>query len=308
MKSKINLQSNPEEVYDKLVDRNGLNEFGLTMTYFDSLYLHKDFWSNRQPYGLSTKTFKTYVEFAKYEVPWGLGWDVDVIKAHCKRKPHIWNEHLDNLPEIGEHGGNRKKDHIKTRNSKSGNNKEYLIQKLKKHSPEIADEVISGKISANQGMIKAGLRKEVITIKLDAKDISKKIIDNLDSKDIKKIFDDLNRYLHQKDKIVPKKNDYGYVKFTESKLPLDYCIKYFKKSYWGSFNDMIRAKRHYFDMLKNNPFDKILNKKSIKESYVSFIETPILEGGLGSSIEDFEKLFVFEFDVLDKHKELLSNK
>jgi hypothetical protein len=191
-----------QEVYDKLVNIAGHNNFGLTMSYFNFLYADKEFWSKRQPYGLSLKTFNSYVEFAKYEVPWGLGFDIDVIKACCKRNPDIWNEYLDNLPEIGEHGGNRKKDYIghqNGKNNKSGNNKEYLIQKLKKHSPEIANEVISGKISANQGMIKAKLRKEIITVKLDAKDISKKILANFERDEIKEIFNDLNRYLNEKE-------------------------------------------------------------------------------------------------------------
>jgi hypothetical protein len=300
-----------EDTYDKLVNIAGQNNFGLTMTYFIAVYEDKDFWAKRQPCGLSLKKFNSFVEFAMYEVPWGLGFDIDVIKACCKRNPNIWNEYLDNLPEIGEHGGNRKKDYVghqNGKNNKSGNNKEYLIQKLKKHSPEIADEVISGKISANQGMIKAGLRTEVITVKHNAKDISKKILANFERDEIKEIFNDLNRYLNEKEKFDVKKRENSYVKFTESKLPLDVTIKYFIEFYHNGFYNVEDAKKYYFEMIEQNGFDNISNKESRKLSYKEFIETPILEGGLGSNIDDFEKLFVFDFDVLDKHKELLSNK
>ena len=107
MTSAISLSTNPEEVYNKLIDINGINSFGLAMTYFDSLYSFKDFWSKRHPYGLSPKTFTTYVEFARYEVPWGLGWDIDVIKAHCKRKPNIWQEHEEQINPMPKHGINQ---------------------------------------------------------------------------------------------------------------------------------------------------------------------------------------------------------
>lgn len=88
-------------------------------------------------------------------------------------------------------------------------------------------------------------------------------------------------------------------------MPLDFSIKYFIKSYHGGLHNVRDAKRHYFEMIEHNAFDDILNKRSRHEAYKSFIETPILEGGLGSNIDDFEKLFVFDFDVLDKHKEIL---
>lgn len=195
MNKTISLSIDPEEVYNNLVNMAGQNNFGLTQTYFNSLYKNKDFWHIRQPDRLSKKTFDSFVDFANYEVPWGLGFDLDVIKACCKREPNIWNEYLDKLPKTAKHGGNRKKDYIKASTYKGGNNKEYLIQKLKKEHPEIASEVISGKISANKGMIKAGLRQETVSIKFNPKDISEKIISNLDPIDIKKIFEALKTHL-----------------------------------------------------------------------------------------------------------------
>ena len=96
------------------------------------------------------------------------------------------------------------------------------------------------------------------------------------------------------------------VRFTESKTPLDFSIKYFIKSYHGGLHNVQSAKKHYFEMIEQNAFDDILNKRSRHEAYKSFIETPILEGGLGSSQEDFVKYFRDHEDVLVKHRDLWS--
>ena len=187
---------NPEEVYDKLVDINGLNSFGLAMTYFDSLYSFKDFWSNRHPYGLSPKTFITYVEFARYEVPWGLGWDINVIKAHCKRKPNIWDEYLQEINPLKTNGSRRYVNEFDISNSnKGGTSKEYQIQRLKRDSPDIAIKVINREISAKQGMEIAGLKDKTVTVKCKAEDFVVKAINNLETNQIEKLVQDLSLYL-----------------------------------------------------------------------------------------------------------------
>lgn len=197
MTSVIIQEINPEEVYDKLVDINGLNSFGLTMTYFDSLYSFKDFWSNRHPYGLSPKTFTTYVEFARYEVPWGLGWDIDVIKAHCKRKPNIWKEHeeqINSLKNVGRDWNNNNVD-ISTLNIEGGTSRQYQIQRLKRDAPDIAIKVINREISAKQGMEIAGLKDRTVTVKCKAEDFVTKAINNLETNQIEKLVQDLSLYL-----------------------------------------------------------------------------------------------------------------
>jgi hypothetical protein len=188
---------NPDEVYDKLVDINGLNSFGLAMTYFDSLYSFKDFWSNRHPYGLSMKKFNTYVEFARYEVPWGLGWDIDVIKAHCKRNANIWKEYeeqINPLKNVGRDWDNNNVD-ISTLNIAGGTSRQYQIQRLKRDAPDIAIKVIEGELSAKQGMEIAGLKDKTVVVKCKAEDFVVKAINNLETNQIEKLVQDLSLYL-----------------------------------------------------------------------------------------------------------------
>ena len=199
MTSAISLSTNPEEVYNKLIDINGINSFGLAMTYFDSLYSFKDFWSNRHPYGLSPKTFTTYVEFARYEVPWGLGWDIDVIKAHCKRKPNIWQEHEEQINPMPKHGINQHNGggYMSPPQIDKGNSRQYQIQRLKRDAPDIATKVINREISAKQGMEIAGLKDRTVVVKCKAEDFVTKAINNLEINQIEKLVQDLTLYLKE---------------------------------------------------------------------------------------------------------------
>jgi len=189
---------NPEEVYNKLVDIAGQNNYGLTMTYFNSLYLNTEFWKVRHPYGLSKKTFNSYVEFANYEVPWGLGWEKDVIKAYCKRNEHIWTEYEQQLNSLKTHGTRRyvNEGNILPSFIKRGDSRTYIIQRLKRDAPDIAARVINGEMSANAGMQLAGLKDKTVVVKCKADDFLIKAINNLEIVQIEKLVQDLQLYLN----------------------------------------------------------------------------------------------------------------
>jgi hypothetical protein len=197
MKSTISLSTNPEEVYNKLIDINGINSFGLAMTYFDSLYSFKEFWSNRHPYGLSIKKFNSYVEFARYEVPWGLGWDIDVIKAHCKRKPNIWEEYEEQINPLNKNGINQHNIGCSNLHPNNDRGRQYQIQRLKRDAPDIATKVINREISAKQGMEIAGLKDRTVIVKCKAEDFVTKAINNLEINQIEKLVQDLSLYLKE---------------------------------------------------------------------------------------------------------------
>jgi hypothetical protein len=197
MTSAIILKTNPEEVYNKLIDINGINSFGLAMTYFDSLYSFKEFWSNRHPYGLSMKTFNSYVEFARYEVPWGLGWDIDVIKAHCKRKPNIWQEYEEQSNPLKTYGGDKVNFEGSNLSSNIDRGRQYQIQRLKRDAPDIAIKVINREISAKQGMEIAGFKDRTVIVKCKAEDFVTKAINNLEINQIEKLVQDLSLYLKE---------------------------------------------------------------------------------------------------------------
>ncbi|NBW18298.1 MAG: hypothetical protein EBR82_61025 [Caulobacteraceae bacterium] len=93
---------------------------------------------------------------------------------------------------------------------------------------------------------------------------------------------------------------------TEGKVPLSVTKQYFVSAYHGGYKNIQDSKKLYFELIEQNAFEDIANKRSRQELYISFIESPILEGGLGSTINDFEYYFRDELDVLDKHRELIN--
>jgi hypothetical protein len=143
------------------------------------------------------KKFNTYVEFARYEVPWGLGWDIDVIKAHCKRNANIWQEYEKQIKPSNKNGvRNYSTFDISKVDNKGGTSKEYQIQRLKRDAPDIATKVINRELSAKQGMEIAGLKDKTVVVKCKAEDFVTKAINNLEVNQIEKLIHDLSLYLN----------------------------------------------------------------------------------------------------------------
>ena len=192
-----------DDIYNILIDINGHNAWTLNMDYFTMLYEDRTFWSVRSPKNLSSKTFNCYVEFARYEVPWGLGWDIDVIKACCKRNFMIWKEYEEELNPLKTNGSRRYVNEFDISNSnKGGTSKEYQIQRLKRDAPDVAIKVINREISAKQGMEIAGLKDRTVVVKCKAEDFLIKAINNLEINQLEKLNYELqlfiNNYLNER--------------------------------------------------------------------------------------------------------------
>jgi hypothetical protein len=193
-----------DDIYNILIDINGHNAWTLNMDYFTMLYEDRTFWSVRSPKNLSSKTFKSYVEFAMYEVPWGLGWDKDIIKAHCKIPTYIWKEYEDQLNPLKTYGGDKVNFEvdISTSNIEGGTSRQYQIQRLKRDAPDIAIKVINRELSAKQGMEIAGLKDKTVVVKCKAEDFLIKAINNLEINQLEKLNYELqlfiNNYLNER--------------------------------------------------------------------------------------------------------------
>jgi hypothetical protein len=192
-----------DDIYNILIDINGHNAWTLNMDYFTMLYEDRNFWSVRSPKNLSSKTFKSYVEFAMYEVPWGLGWDKDIIKAHCKIPTYIWKEYEEQInpsKNVGRDWNNNVS--IETLKINGGSNRDYTIQRLKRDAPDIAVKVINREISAKQGMEIAGLKDRTVVVKCKAEDFLIKAINNLEINQLEKLNYELqlfiNNYLNER--------------------------------------------------------------------------------------------------------------
>ena len=183
------------DIYNILIDINGHNAWTLNMDYFTMLYEDRNFWSVRSPKNLSSKSFKSYVEFAMYEVPWGLGWDRDIIKAHCKIPTYIWQEYEEQINPLNKNGINQHNIGCSNLHPNNDRGRQYQIQRLKRDAPDIAIKVIEGELSAKQGMEIAGLKDKTVVVKCKAEDFVVKAINNLETNQIEKLVQDLSLYL-----------------------------------------------------------------------------------------------------------------
>lgn len=187
----------PNDIYDILINVNGPNAWTLNMDYFTMLYEDRNFWSVRSPKNLSSKKFTNYVEFAMYEVPWGLGWDKDIIKAHCKIATYIWTEYEQQLNPLKTYGGDKVfEGDISPSNIIKGTSRKYIIQRLKRDAPDIAVKVINREMSAKQGMEVAGLKDKTVVVKCKAEDFLVKAINNLEIVQLEKLKYELEQFIN----------------------------------------------------------------------------------------------------------------
>jgi len=188
-----------DDIYNKLINIGGVNSYTMNMDYFEMLYNDRKFWTYRSPDNLSSKRFSTYVEFANYEVPWGLGWDIDIIKAHCRKQIDIWKEYEEHMKPSNKNGVNQYNigcDISQPNIERGSTSRQYQIQRLKRDAPEIATKVINREISAKEGMEIAGLKDRTVVVKCKAEDFLTKAINNLEVNQIEKLIHDLSSYIN----------------------------------------------------------------------------------------------------------------
>ena len=96
------------------------------------------------------------------------------------------------------------------------------------------------------------------------------------------------------------------ITWTNSGLAPMVIVRNFVSAYYQGKRAVPDAREYYFQLIEKELFNDIQNKRDRHEAYKSFIERPILEGGLETTNEDFIHYFQDYDDVLVKHRELWS--
>lgn len=94
--------------------------------------------------------------------------------------------------------------------------------------------------------------------------------------------------------------------WTKSGLAPEIIIRNFVSTYYKGKRAIPDARQYYFELIEKELFCDIQNKRDRHEAYKLFIERPILDGGLGTTNEEFIHHFRDFDDVLLKHRELWS--
>lgn len=96
------------------------------------------------------------------------------------------------------------------------------------------------------------------------------------------------------------------ITWTNSGLAPMVIVRNFVSAYYQGKRAVPDAREYYFQLIEKELFCDIQNKRDRHEAYKSFIERPILDGGLGTTNEEFIHYFQDYDDVLVKHRDLWS--
>lgn len=137
-----------------------------------------------------------FLEFLKRKYPYGL----DIESETLRKMINYDIEALDLFDQLTTrpHGTNRFTNDIDNDNimiySEQGTSKQYALRKLRKDKPDLHKQVLSGDISPNAAMIKAGFRKKSFTITIDNSiNIANRLKNNLSEDMLKEVIELLNR-------------------------------------------------------------------------------------------------------------------
>ena len=141
--------------------------------------------------------FDAFMDFLTAEPLEGLGTNVDELRllvAHDVEISALFEKALkDVLPPLNVNGTNQHSNSGVgiTNPSDKTNDAEYVIRRLKRDNPALAQQVIDGTLTANQAAIQAGFRKRKIQIPLDDAESAARLLARHYSVD--ELIDALNR-------------------------------------------------------------------------------------------------------------------
>jgi hypothetical protein len=118
------------------------------------------------------KLFTSFEAFVVHRLPQGLESTIADLEGYCHKKQHADVREMirREAPAAQEHGGtgaNRYRHNNVMSVEKQGNSPAYALRRLKRDRPDLAELVISGKLTTNAAAIKAGFRARTISVPID---------------------------------------------------------------------------------------------------------------------------------------------
>jgi hypothetical protein len=110
--------------------------------------------------------FTSFREFVEYPLWFGLECSWDKLMRYCEDDAECRALLLEQVEPAKGHGGARKQaDNIRL---KHGDSQQYLISRLKRDNPDLAESVIRGELTAHAAALAAGFRKPTKSIPVDS--------------------------------------------------------------------------------------------------------------------------------------------
>lgn len=143
--------------------------------------------------------FSSLEEFITTAQPEGLGTTTKKLQQLCVTDLSVLDL-LDRTLKPKKHGGDRKSTTFKSDNvtvemidTNRGNSAVYSLRRLRAARPDLHAHVLAKKLSINQAMISAGLRRKTITVTADIDKLYETIQANFNSDQIKELIEKLQK-------------------------------------------------------------------------------------------------------------------
>ena len=131
--------------------------------------IREDLWRRRVLPGTGeTVVFSRFEAFLHTSPPEGLGTDYKTLHRLCADDVETVDL-LEQTKRSRNRGGDRrsaafKDDNVNFERTNQGNSLEYALKRLRRHRPDLHGQIIEGRLSVNQAMIRAGYRKPPMKI------------------------------------------------------------------------------------------------------------------------------------------------
>ena len=122
-------------------------------------------WANRKD--KNGKTFRSFESFATHILWQGLESSISDLLLYCRKHPEVAELIRREVGAAAEHGANQHRGGDSVATSSDDRGATYALRRLKRDHPELAEKVVSGKLSAHAAAIEAGFRKRTIAVPAD---------------------------------------------------------------------------------------------------------------------------------------------
>jgi hypothetical protein len=122
------------------------------------------------------KPFVSFEAFVAHRLWWGLESSVDDLLAFCRKRPDVQAMIKAEIGAVGQHGGDRKEQGSNTTLDRGAT---YTLRRLKRDRPDLAAQVIAGKLTAHAAAIEAGFRTKPTPFEIVIKLLPKLTADEL---------------------------------------------------------------------------------------------------------------------------------
>lgn len=137
---------------------------------------------------------ESFLSFVTENPPRGLGTTIGKLEVWVKAEmPDLLPILKDSkIPGLAGHGANQHSGGLRNTNS-NGDTADYILARLKRDDPGLAQQLIDGEISAHEAAIQAGIRKKYVSVRCDPDGFIRKIKQVFSDEEIEYIAAELNR-------------------------------------------------------------------------------------------------------------------